>query len=449
MSMKTLAHCLTGSLLFTTVFCATAAGYPMRPAPVGSVTMEGGFWGERMKTQTSVTLPHNFRFLESTGRLANFDRAAGIDAPPHAGNADSDSDVFKVLEGAAYTLRLRPGEVDQAEVARQVARVIAAQQKDGFLCTKFILANQDKRWDDLRHSHLLYSAGHLFEAGSAWRDATGMSNLLDSSARYADLIDQRYGPGKIHDVPGHQEIELALVKLHQATGDMRYLDLCRFFLEQRGHIHGETERVRGVKPRWADYNQDRVPLKEADCAIGHAVRAGYTYAAMTDIAALHGYGLYHAALDRIWRDVVGRKLYITGGSATAQYHDEGFGDPYHLPNETAYCETCGTISTVLWSHRMALLHGDADYVDILERALYNGVLSGISLSGDRFFYTNRLASRGSDQRHPSWEPPCCQTNLVRIIPQVGSMAYSTWDQGIQVNLFVGPAKPPWISAEKP
>ncbi len=417
---------------------AAAADYPLRSAPVGSVTIDGGFWGPRLTTNATVTVPHNFAFLENTPRMANFDRAAGIDPKPFAGNAAYDSDVFKVIEGAAFSLQTRPGEVAETALARQVARVIAAQQDDGFLCTRFILQEQESRWVDFRKSHLLYSAGHLFEAGVAYHDATGKRDLLDASCRYADLIASRFGPGKAHDVPGHQEIELALVKLYQATGGQRYLDLCKFFLDQRGRAHGKDEAVADGKPRSADYNQDRIPLVGETKAIGHAVRAGYTYAAMTDIAALCDDRKYSRALDRIWKDIVERKMYITGGSATGQYHDEGFGDPYSLPNETAYCETCGTASTVLWSHRMALLHADTQYIDVLERALYNGVISGISLAGDQFFYTNPLASRGNDRRRSSFNPACCQSNLVRIIPQVGAMAYAT-EAGTgtaYVNLFV-------------
>lgn len=415
---------------------ALAADYPLRPAAVGKVTIADGFWGPRVTSNATVTVPHNVDFIGQTPRMANFDRAAGIDPKPFAGNAAYDSDVFKIIEGAAYSLQTRPDPAAAETLAGLVGRIIAAQQEDGFLCTRFILQEQDSRWDEIHKSHILYSAGHLLEAGVAHHGATGKRDLLDASCRYADLIDARFGPDKSHEVPGHQEIELALVKLYRATGEQRYLDLCKFFLDQRGRRPGASEQVRIEMPRPADYNQDRIPLIEENHAVGHAVRAGYTYAAMTDVAALCGDQNYARALDRIWNDVVERKLYITGGSATGQYHDEGFGDPYSLPNDTAYCETCGTAATVLWSHRMALLQEDAQYIDVLERALYNGVLSGISLTGDRFFYTNPLASRGNDRRHGSFDPACCQSNLVRIIPQVGSMAYATDAETIYINLFV-------------
>jgi hypothetical protein len=324
------------------------------------VDVQGGFWGQRLDTNAKVTLPHNLEFIEKTGRMGIFDRAAGTARDSSDTDVSVvDSDVHKILEGAAYTLQVRPDQVDVDEIAKKVARVIAAQEKDGFLCPRVTIDDTKELWENLRKSHVLYSAGHLFESGAAWKEATGKDDLLDASVRFADLIGERFGSDGVHEVPGHQGIEMALIRLHQATGEQRYLDLCRFFLDQRGHWHGGTERVRGAKPRGADYNQDRVPLHEAKEAVGHAVRATYTYAAMTDVAMIcpdHG---YDHALDALWEDVVARKMYLTGASATARYYDEGFGDPYVLPNADAYAETCGTIGTVLWAHRMALLHADA------------------------------------------------------------------------------------------
>ncbi|HSP41286.1 MAG TPA: beta-L-arabinofuranosidase domain-containing protein [Luteolibacter sp.] len=410
---------------------------PLRPTPVGKVSMTGGFWGPRVTLNATATLPHNLDFIEKSRRMEIFDRVSG--AAPDSTVRDigvGDSDVFKIIEGAAYTLQQRPDMVDPTTIDGFVKRIVAAQQDDGLLCPRVTIDHPDDPWKDLHKSHVLYSAGHLFEAGVAMRDATGDRKLFDASLRYADLIDRSFGPGKLHAVPGHQGIELALVRLHNAAGDSSYLDLSRFFLDQRGHIHGGTERVRGEKPRAADYMQDRVPLVEAEEAVGHAVRAGYTYAAMADIVRERNDPAYRKALDRLWRDVVWRKLYLTGSSASAQYYDEGYGDPYYLPNDTAYCETCSTISTVLWSHRMGLIHADASYADVLERGLYNGVLSGISLTGDRFFYTNPLASRGGKRRSESITPACCQSNLVRVIPQVGALAYATSADAVFVNLFV-------------
>lgn len=417
---------------------AEAAEAPLKPVPVGSVQVEGGYWGPWVTRNAEVTLPHNFAYLEENGNLPDFDRAAGKEVEgPYRGHAPNDSNVFKVLEGAAWSLLQRPELVDEAAVAKQVERVMAPQQKDGYLCTEFILKPDEDRWGSLRSDHVLYSAGHLLEAGVAWKQATGRENLLQASRRYADLIDASFGEGKRLGVPGHQEIEMALIRLYDETGEQRYLELSRFFLEQRGHLHGQAQRVRGEKPRSADYNQDRVPLAELREARGHAVRAGYTYAAMADMELRDpGGSAYDASLDALWRDVVERKSYLTGASATAQFHDEGFGEPYVLPMAHGYAETCASVAAVMWNHRMALLKADAKYADVMERTLHNAVMSGISLSGDRFFYTNPLASRGPKQRAPRFNPACCPTNLVRVIPQVGAWAYGVRGQEVFVNLFV-------------
>lgn len=410
----------------------------LRSVPVSAVEVEGGFWGKWVTRNAEVTLPHNFEFLEENGNLPDFDRAAGKEVEgPYRGHAPNDSNVFKVIEGAAWSLIQRPELVDEQELARQVERVVAPQQADGYLCTEFILKPEEDRWGRLRYDHVLYSAGHLLEAGVAWKQATGREELLTASRRYADLIDATFGEGKRLAVPGHQEIEMALIRLYDETGEQRYLELCRFFLEQRGHLHEQPERVRGEKPRAADYNQDRVPLAELREAKGHAVRAGYTYSAMTDMELRAPESVaYEDSLNALWKDVVERKTYLTGASATAQYHDEGFGDPYVLSNEHGYAETCGSVAAVMWAHRMALLHGDARYADVMERILHNAVMSGISLSGDRFFYTNPLSTREGKQRAPRFNPACCPTNLVRVIPQVGAWAYGVRGREVFVNLFV-------------
>ncbi len=409
----------------------------LQATPVDQVMVTGGFWGDRVNTHAKTTLPHHIAFIENTGRMAAFDRVAGVEGVA----ADSDvavvdSDVHKILEGAAYTLQQRPDEIDPAVIDGFVKRIVAAQSADGFLCPRLAGKEPAARWGNLPRSHVLYSAGHLIEAGIAIHQATGKRALLDAAIRFADLVDRDFGPGKLHDVPGHQEIEMALVRLYESTGERRHLDLARFFLDQRGHIHGGAKRVRGDKPRAADYMQDRVPLVEAQEAVGHAVRAGYTYAAMADIVRVQDDPAYRNALGRLWSDVAGRKLYLTGSPASAQYYDEGYGEPYHLPNETAYCETCSTVATMLWSHRMGLIDPDAGYADVFERGLYNGMLSGISLSGDRFFYTNPLVSRGGKSRSPGITPACCQSNLARIIPQVGALAYATSADTVFINHFV-------------
>jgi hypothetical protein len=341
--------------------------------------------------------------------------------------------------------------------------VLAAQQKDGFLITCWIVRDSEKRWDDLRLQHQMYNAGHFFEMAVEHARLTGDRKMLDAAKRFADHIDGVFGPGKRYDVDGHQEVELALIRLYRATGERRYLDLARFFLDERGYAHG-TERKPFdpksvfeptlVKPadgfplteeqRRANFQaklrvrngrmQDHKPVVEQLEAVGHAVRAGYMYAAMADVVRFTDAPGYEQALDHLWNDVVSRKMYVTGNIGTAQYDDEGFGDPYLLPNASAYCESCAAIAHVLWQHRMNLLKGQARYADVMELALYNGVLSGISISGDKFFYQNPLASKGA--RRNSWIGlSCCPTNLMRIIPQVGGLACAQSKGRVYVNLY--------------
>ena len=285
---------------------------------------------------------------------------------------------------------------------------MAAQQDDGYLNTYFTIEEKEKKWENLRQWHELYCAGHFFEAAVAYYQATGKRKILDAAIKFADLIDSIFGPGKRYDVPGHQEIELALIKLYRLTGEKRYLNLSKFFLDERGYAHGTERKSFNSKGaiRHKDWPlnreeriklrlirngrmQDHKPLIEQYEAIGHAVRAGYVYSGMADVTMLTPAPGYVKSLDYLWSDVVKKKLYITGGIGTAQYHDEGFGDPYKLPNEKAYCETCAAVANIFWNHRLNLLHGEAKYIDILELSLYNGFLSSVSLSGDQFFYRTR------------------------------------------------------------
>jgi len=317
----------------------------------------------------------------------------------------------------------------------------------------------DKRWEDLRLEHQMYNAGHFFEMAVAHAQLTGDPKVINAAKRFADHIDGIFGPGKRYDVDGHQEVELALVKLYRATGERRYLNLAKFFLDERGYAHGTERRpfdpktaVPPVKPEGkltaeqrADFfraqlrvrngrMQDHKPVVDQHEAVGHAVRAGYMYSAMADVVRFMDAPGYEQALDDLWRDVVSRKMYLTGGIGTGQYGDEGFGDPYLLPNESAYCESCAAIAHVLWQHRMNLLKGQAKYADVMELALYNGVLSGISISGNKFSYENPLASQGS-QRDTWIGLACCPANLTRIIPQVGGFAYACGQRRVYVNLY--------------
>jgi DUF1680 family protein len=423
------------------------------------VQLRGGFWGPRLKTHHEVTIPHALNCLEKDGHVTNFDKAAGVFDGPLRGHHAFDSDIHKALESALYCLQHREDPQLLKRVEDILDRVLAAQQEDGFLISYYIVRDSDKRWENLRLEHQPYNAGHFFEMAVEHHRLTGQTRALDAAKRFADHIDGIFGPGKRYDVGGHEEIELALVKLYRATGERRYLELSRFFLDERGHTHGferkrfDPKTIPSELPSFEDLPaaerdrarrrarnsirngrmQDHKPLVEQN-AIGHAVRAGYIYSAMADIARFTDAPEYENAVERIWHDVVGRKMYITGGIGTAQYHDEGFGDPYLLPNRT-YCESCAGIAHVFWQHRMALLKGQAKYADVMELALYNGAISGISISGDKFFYQNPLESKGA--RRSSWIGlACCPTNLARIIPQVGGFAYA-WDQRkVYVNLYL-------------
>ncbi|MHC4540259.1 MAG: glycoside hydrolase family 127 protein [Planctomycetota bacterium] len=422
------------------------------------VELRGGFWGPRLKTHHETTIPHALNCLERAGHVTNFDKAAGVFDGPLRGHHAFDSDLHKALEGALYSLQHRDDSRLRRRVEDILDRILAAQQKDGFLISYYIVRDPDKRWENLRLEHQLYNAGHFFEMAVAHNRLSGQNKVLEAAKRFADHIDGIFGPGKRYDVPGHEEIELALVKLYRATGERRYLALSRFFLDERGRAHGferrpfDPQTMTPEPPNFDDLPpaernrarrrfrnsirngrmQDHKPLLEQN-AIGHAVRAGYVYSAMVDIARFMDAPDYERALDRIWHDVVTRKMYITGGIGTAQYGDEGFGDPYLLPNRT-YCESCANIAHVLWQHRMNLLKGQAKYADVMELALYNGAISGISISGDGFFYQNPLESRGG--RRSSWIGlACCPTNLTRIIPQVGGLAYAQGKNRLYVNLF--------------
>ena len=454
------------------IMCAFAANFagavelpnvpPLRglqEVPNQQVKLHGGFWGPRLKTALDVTIPHSLDCLEKDGHVTNFDKAAGKAKGEPSGHMAFDSDLYKALEGAMYCLQNSSDDQLKKRVDGILDRILAAQQPDGFLIAYFILRDSDKRWEDMRLMHQLYNVGHFFEMAVEHYRLTGQTKVLDAARRFADLVDGVFGPGKRYDVCGHEEVELALVKLYRATGERRYLELARFFLDERGYAHG-TERkpfdpntavmqpipdgltgqdkVRALRQATNRVRngrmQDHKPLIEQEGAIGHAVRAGYVYSAMADIARFMDAPKYQQAVERIWQDVVFRKMYVNGGIGTAQYGDEGFGDPYLLPNRT-YCESCANIANVLWQHRMNLLTGQAKYADVMELALYNAAISGISLSGDSFFYQNPLAGKGGQRS--SWIGlSCCPTNLARIIPEVGGLAYAVAKQKAYVNLYV-------------
>jgi len=336
---------------------------------------------------------------------------------------------IRVIEGAAYSLKSHPDAELEKYVDGVIDKIAAAQWEDGYLYTFYSLPQRqhEKRWSNVRKMHELYCAGHFFEAAVAYYQATGKDKILNAAVKLADYIDSIFGPNKKRDVPGHEEIEIGLVKLYRQTGDDKYLKLAKFFLDERGHARG--------RELYGPYSQDHKPIVEQGEAVGHAVRATYMYYGIADVAALTGDADYIKAIERIWENVVSKKLYLTGGIG-ARRKGESFGDNYELPNKTAYCETCAAIANAMWNHRLFLLHGDAKYIDVLERVIYNGFLSGVSLSGDKFFYQNPLASEGKRQRSPWFGCSCCPTNVVRFIPSVGGYVYAKSGDTLYVNLFI-------------
>jgi len=402
----------------------------LTPVPATQVKFKDAFWAPRLETNRNVTIWHDLRMCEETGRVENFDKAAGKTKGEFKGLVFDDSDVYKTIEAASLSLAIHPDPALEAYLDRLIARIAAAQQPDGYLNTYYTVKEPGKRWTNIKDMHEMYCAGHLFEAAVAHHRATGKRNLLDIATKVADHIDSVFGPapGKKQEPCGHEEIELALVKLSEATGEQRYLNLAKFFIDVRGR--SETHKLFGP------YHQDHMPLVDQREPVGHAVRAMYFFCAATDLAAKAQQTQYVEPLDALWTRMVERKMYLTGGVGS-RHSGEAFGDDYELPNGSAYNETCASIGNALWNHRMNLLHGDAKYFDVVERVLYNGFLSGISLNGDRFFYVNPLASRGKHHRVEWFGCACCPPNVARLFPQIPGMVYATSAGGdaVYVNLY--------------
>ena len=420
---------------------APPSDYPIAPVPFTAVHFQDGFWLPRLETNRTVTIPYCFSKCEETGRIENFKVAGGLSDKAWRGGAGfDDSDVSKIIEGAAYSLAVKPDAKLEAYLDQLIGYYAAAQEKDGFLYTywtarhtvkdpKRVACRPEKeRWDNIASAHQLYNAGHMYEAAVAHYQATGKRTLLEIALRNADLVCSEFNENGRRDPPGHQEIEIGLAKLYRVTGQKKYLDQAKFFLEQRGRATGRR--------LYGPYSQDHKPVVEQSEAVGHAVRANYMYAGMADVAALTGDSGYLQAVGRLWENVVGRKLYLTGGVG-ARGGGEAYGDDYELPNLTAYCETCAAIANCLWNHRMFLLHGDGKYIDVLERSLYNGVLSGIGLDGKSFFYPNPLESDGRHARSPWFGCACCPSNICRFMPSIPGYVYAVRGDELFVNLYVG------------
>jgi DUF1680 family protein len=440
-------YLLSSGLFFAGLILAGAADYPVQPVPFTSVRITGGFWNQRQETNRLVTVPYAFQQCEATKRLLNFDlaaetmkrRAAGEttfqNKPPSIYPFD-DSDVFKAVEGASFALNMQPDPALESRLDGYISKIAAAQEPDGYLYT-FRTMHPDtpthewidpKRWlKDPILSHELYNLGHLYEAGVAHYLATGKRTLLDPCLRSADLIDKDFGKGELRIAPGHQVIEMGLAKLYRVTGDERYLKLAKFFLDVRG-------------PGQDPYNQRHQRVVDQTEAVGHAVRANYMYSGMADVAALTGDPRYLDAITKIWDNVVGKKLHLTGGVG-ARADGEAYGDNYELPNK-CYNETCAAIAFLFWNHRMFLMSGEAKYMDVFERTLYNGFISGVSLSGDRFFYPNPLEydgktvnNHGHAGRAPWFGCACCPPNILRTLAELTGYSYAVRDDRLFVNLY--------------
>ncbi|HEY3760470.1 MAG TPA: glycoside hydrolase family 127 protein [Verrucomicrobiae bacterium] len=419
--------------------CRAAEDYPYKPVPFTAVHLDDAFWAPRLETNAETTIPYAFGKCEDSGRMYNFQRAAAVlrgeditDRKP-PGYPFDDTDPYKVLEGASYALAVQPDAQREAYLDKLVALIASAQEPDGYLYTARTIDPQHphkwsgtNRWvNEEQLSHELYDAGHLFEAAAANYQATGESNLLHVATKEADLLCHVFGPAtnQLHIWPGHEIVEMGLCKLYRVTGDERYLSLAKYFID-----------VRGTLPGGDTYHQSRIPPVQQTEAVGHAVRAGYLYSGMADVAALTGDQDYVHAIDAIWGNVVGKKLYLTGGIGAVP-RIEGFGADYYLPNDTAYCETCAAVANDYWNERLFLLHGDAKYMDVFERTLYNGLLSGVSLSGTNFFYPNPLSSAGKYQRSPWFGCACCPGNITRFLPSLPGYFYAQRGNTVFVNLF--------------
>ena len=425
---------------FLTCICITGSaqinhGYPIDPVPFTSVKVTDNFWGQRLQASREVTIPLAFSKCEETGRYENFVKAAHpSDTYKVEGFSFDDTDVYKTIEGASYSLQTYPDKKLQKYIDSVLVIVAGAQEPDGYLYTARTVNPKHphnwagkERWVAVENlSHEFYNLGHMIEGAVAHYQATGKRNFLNIAIKYADCVCREIGNGPQQKkyVPGHQIAEMALVKLYMVTGDKKYLDQAKFFLDTRGYTS-----------RKDTYSQAHKPVVEQDEAVGHAVRAVYMYSGMADVAAITGDSSYIKAIDKIWDNIVSKKIYITGGIG-AHHAGEAFGNNYELPNLSAYCETCAAIGNVYMNYRLFLLHGDAKYFDVLERTLYNGLISGVSLDGGSFFYPNPLSSNGKYSRKPWFGCACCPSNVSRFIPSLPGYVYAVKNDQVYVNLYL-------------
>ncbi|MEO6711540.1 MAG: beta-L-arabinofuranosidase domain-containing protein [Planctomycetota bacterium] len=400
---------------------------PLAPVPFEKVHLRDSFFAPRIEINRKVTIEACLKKCEETGRIRNFAVAGGILKGEHEGLLYNDSDLYKLIEGIAYSLQASPDPKLEARTDVIIDWIAAAQREDGYLNTYWQLVQPDKKWTNIRHGHELYCAGHLIEAAVAYEAATGKKKLLETALKLVAHIDREFGWGRHQEPTGHPELELALMKLWRRTGEERWLKLASFFVDVRG------KQDRGTA-LFGEYAQDHAPVRAQREVVGHAVRAMYLYSGMADVAAASGDRTLLAPLEGIWNELVQRKLYVTGGIGSSG-SNEGFSVPYDLPNDSAYCETCAAIGMGMWNQRMFLLTRQTKYADMLEREVYNNIPAGVSLGGDRFFYDNPLASRGDKQRVPWFDCSCCPSNIVRYLPAMGERIYAVSGADLFVVLY--------------
>jgi DUF1680 family protein len=435
-------------LMYGGMATAQVKDYPIKPVTFTQVRLDDHFWLPRIETNRTVTIPASFARCENTGRVKNFEMAAVRSGKFCTKFPFDDTDIYKTIEGASYSMAVHPDVTLDKYVDSLITVVGKAQESDGYLYTARTIDplhphpwSGPERWvKENELSHELYNSGHMFEAASAHFMATGKRNFLDIALRNANLLIKTFGPGKRHVAPGHEIVEMGLVRLYRITGKKDYLDLAKFFIDERGR----REYDKNGTDEWKNgmYWQDDKPVVDQTEAEGHAVRAMYLYAGMADVAALTGDKQYMEAIDRIWNNMVSKKIYVQGGIGAVP-GGERFGADYELPNATAYNETCASIGEVFWNQRMFLLHGDSRYIDLLEKVLYNGLISGVGLDGKSFFYTNAMQVTNGFT-HPALEPgrsgwfecSCCPTNMVRFLPSLPGYIYAQKNDNVFVNLFI-------------
>lgn len=439
-------------LIALSFYCGVAYAqtkdYPIKPVSFTNVKLNDRFWTSRIETNRTVTIPASFARCENTGRVKNFEMAAARSGKFCTKFPFDDTDIYKTIEGASYSMAVHPDAKLDAYVDSLITIVGKAQETDGYLYTARTIDplhphpwSGPERWvKENELSHELYNSGHMFEAAAAHYLATNKRNFLDIALKNADLLVKTFGPGKRHVAPGHEIVEMGLVRLYRITGKKEYLDLAKFFIDERGHRTYDKAST----DEWKNgmYWQDNEPVIAQDDAEGHAVRAMYLYSGMADVAALTGDKEYITAIDKIWNNMVGKKIYVQGGIGAVP-GGERFGADYELPNTTAYNETCAAIGDVFWNQRMFLLHGESKYIDVLEKVLYNGLISGVGLDGQSFFYTNAMQVINGVTHHEleptrsGWfECSCCPTNMARFLPSLSGYMYAQKDNNVFVNLFI-------------